>query len=149
MACWFSSLSKSYGISCQVSGFILLFLRNRRLLVVLHGKSSQEYPVNAGVPQGSILGCTLFQLYVIDLPHIVICNVAIYADDSTLCFKCEDVSSLWQKLGLTLELESDLRDTMDWGRKWLINFNDGKTQLVLFDRSNNVEWACSQRKIIF
>ena len=26
---------------------------------------------------------------------------------------------------------------MDWGRKWLVDFSDGKTQLVLFDRSNN------------
>ena len=35
------------------------------------------------------------------------------------------------------ELESDLRDTVDWGRKWLVDFNAGKTQLVLFDRSKN------------
>ena len=35
------------------------------------------------------------------------------------------------------ELESDLRDTVDWGKKWLVDFNAGKTQLVLFDRSNN------------
>ena len=35
------------------------------------------------------------------------------------------------------ELESDLQDTMDWGRTWLVDFNAGKTQLVLFDQSNN------------
>ena len=35
------------------------------------------------------------------------------------------------------ELESDLRGTVDWGRKWLVDFNSGKTQLVSFDRSNN------------
>ena len=35
------------------------------------------------------------------------------------------------------ELESDLGNTVDWGKKWLVNFNAGKTQLVLFDRSNN------------
>ena len=35
------------------------------------------------------------------------------------------------------ELESDLQDIMDWGRKWLVDFNVGKTQLVSFDRSNN------------
>ena len=37
------------------------------------------------------------------------------------------------------ELESDLRDTVDWGRKWLVDFIAGKTQLVSFDRSNNNE----------
>ena len=35
------------------------------------------------------------------------------------------------------ELESDLRDTVDWGRKWLVDFNARKTQLVSFDRSKN------------
>ena len=35
------------------------------------------------------------------------------------------------------ELESDLRDTADWRRKWLVDFNAGKTQVVSFDRSNN------------
>ena len=35
------------------------------------------------------------------------------------------------------ELESDLRDTVDWGRKWLVDFSAGKTQLVSFDRSKN------------
>ena len=35
------------------------------------------------------------------------------------------------------ELESDLQDTADWGKKWLVDFNAEKTQLVLFDQSNN------------
>ena len=46
---------KSYGISGQILGFISSFLNNRLLGVVLDGEFSQEYPVNAGVPQGSIL----------------------------------------------------------------------------------------------
>ena len=50
--------------------------------------SSQEDPVNAGVPQGSILGPSLFVLYIIDLPDDVMCDIAVYADDTTLCSKC-------------------------------------------------------------
>ena len=42
-----------------------------------------------------------------------------------------------QQLELASELESHLRDTVDWGRKWLVDFNAGKTQLVSFDQSNN------------
>ena len=35
------------------------------------------------------------------------------------------------------ELESDLQDTVDWGKKWLVDFSARKTQLVLFNQSNN------------
>ena len=52
--------------------------------MVLDGKSSQEYPVNAEVPQGTILGPTFFLLYINDLPDDVICNIANSADDITL-----------------------------------------------------------------
>ena len=102
---------KSYGISGQIFGLISSFLSNRRLRVILDGKSSQEYPVNAGVPQGSILGPTLFLLYINDLPDDVICNIAIYADDTTLYSKCDQASDLRQ-LELAFELESDLQDTV-------------------------------------
>ena len=114
---------KSYGISGQIFGLISSFLSNRRLQVVLDGKSSEEYPVNVGVPQGSILGPALFQLYINDLPDDVICDIAIYADDTTLYSKCDQASDLWQQLELASELESDLRDTVDWGRNWFVDFN--------------------------
>ena len=48
--------------------------------MVLDGKSSQEYPVNAGVSEGSILGPALFL-------DDVICDVAVYVDATTLCSK--------------------------------------------------------------
>ena len=105
--------------------------------MVLDGKSSQEYSVNVGVPQGSILGLTLFLLYINDLPDIVICNIAIYADDTTHYSKCDQASDLWQQFEMASELESDLPDTVDWGKKWLFDFNAGKTQLLSFDLSHN------------
>ena len=128
---------KSYEISGQIFGLISSFLSNRWLWVVLDGKSSQEYPVNAGVPQGSIRGPALFLLYINDPPDDVICNIAIYDDDTTLYSKCGQASDLWQQLELASELEPDLQDTVDWGRKKLVDFNAGKTQLVSFDRSKN------------
>ena len=82
-------------------------------MVVLDGKSSQVYPVNAGVPQGSILRPTLFLLYIIDLSDGIICNIAIYADDTTLYSKCDHASDLWQQLDFASEHNSDLRDTVD------------------------------------
>ena len=105
--------------------------------MILNWRSSQEYPVNAGIPQGFILGPTLFMLYTNNLPDVVIYNIAIYADDMILYSKRDQASDLWQQLELASELESDLPHTVDLSKKWLVNFNDGKTQLILFNQSNN------------
>ena len=51
--------------------------------------------------------------------------------------QCDQTSDLWQQLELAYELESDLQDTVDSGKKWLVDFNVGKTQLVSFDHSKN------------
>ena len=102
--------------------------------MVVDGKSLQEYPVKAGVLHRSIPGPVLFLLYIDDLPNIyVICNIAIYTNDSTLYSKCEQPSILFQQLKLASELEFDLQYTLDWGKKLPIDFNAIKTQLVLFD----------------
>ena len=112
---------KFYGISGQIFGLISSFLIGRHR-VVLDGKSSKEYPVNAGVLQGSILGPTLnggvlqgsslgptlnagllqgsilrptfFLLYINGLPDDAICNIASYADDITLYSKYDQASDL-------------------------------------------------------
>ena len=54
--------------------------------MVLDGTSSQEDPVNVGVPQVSILGPTLILLYINDLYDGAICDIGIYADDIILFF---------------------------------------------------------------
>ena len=90
--------------------------------MVLDGKSSQEYPFNDGAPEGFILGHTLFLLYITDLPDDVICDIAVCADDTTLYCKCDQASDVLQQLELASELESDLGDTVDWGKKWLVDF---------------------------
>ena len=76
--------------------------------MVLDGNSSQEYPINAGVPPGSILGPTLFLLYTDELSDDVICTIAIYADDTTLYSRCGGKFDLLQQLKLASKLESDL-----------------------------------------
>ena len=104
--------------------------------MALDWRFSQEYLVNAGVPQGSILGSILSLLCINGLPEDVTCDLAICANN-TLYSKCDQAQDLQQQLQLASELESDLRDTMDWGRKWLVDFSVGKTQLISFNRSIN------------
>ena len=79
----------------QISDLLSSFLSNKRLWEVLDGMSSQEYPVNAEIPEGSVPGPTCFLLYTNDLPDDVICKIAIYAGDTTLYSKCNQTSDLW------------------------------------------------------
>ena len=73
--------------------------------------------------------------------------VSMLIDYTTLYSKASD---LWQ------QLESDLQDTVDWVRKWLVDFNAGKTQLVSFEPSNNTgaidvktDWSVLEQKSSF
>ena len=50
----------------------------------------------------------------------VICNITIYIDDNTLYSKCDQAADLWKQLELASKLESDLQDTVDWGRNGLL-----------------------------
>ena len=124
---------KSYGILGQIFGPISSFLSIKWLQLVLYRKSSREYPVNVGIPQGSIFGPTISLLYINDILDDVICSSAISAGDIALCSKCDQASDMWQQLKLAAELESDLQSTVDWGRKCFVAFNAGKAPLVSFD----------------
>ena len=66
---------KSYGISDQIFGLCSSFLSHRWLGVVLNGKSSQDYPINTEVPQGSILGCN-FSYYTL-LTYLIMLSVIL------------------------------------------------------------------------
>ena len=108
----------------------MYFLSKRWLLVVLIKLTLEFLKALFFFP-------TLYVLYINGLPDDVICNIAIYTDDTTLYSKYDTSSDLRQQLELASELESGLPVTVHWGRKWLVHFNVQKIQLVLFDWSNN------------
>ena len=66
--------------------------------------SIHSWFISFSIQKGSFLCPTLFLLYISDLPDDAICNVAIYADDTTLYSKCDQASDLWQQLELASEL---------------------------------------------
>ena len=128
---------KAYSVTGGIFQIISSFLSGQKLKVVLDGKWSPEFAINAGIPQGSIFGPTLFLLFINDLPDIVRLKIAIYADETTLYCSCDKASDMWKQVELFSDLESDLRGTVEWGNIWLVSFNARKTQLVSFDWLSN------------
>ena len=116
------------------------------------GNSHKNIQLMLAFLKGSFLVLQFSYYNFNDLPDDVIYSIAIYADDTTLYFKCDQASDLWQEIELASELESDLQDTVDLGRKGHLDFNAGKTELILFDWSDNngaidvkVDWSVLEK----
>ena len=67
-----------------IESLLTYFVRSRRQRVILNGQSSSWVNINAGVPQGSILGPPLFLKYINDLSDNVQCNLKLFAEDTSL-----------------------------------------------------------------
>ena len=107
------------------------FLRNRKQRVTLNGQSSSWTNVNAGVPQGSILGPLLFLIYINDLPDGLSSNAKLFADDTSLFSVVHDINTS------TIELNSDLKKINDWAFQWKMTFNPDRSkqaQEIIFSR---------------
>ena len=121
--------ARNYGLSGPLLCWLSSYLSDRRLQVVIGGQESALQPVQAGVPQGSILGPTLFLLYVNDCEHHLPPGVklAVYADDTTL-YKCVTSNDAVQQCGQ--DLQSAIHALADWGRSWKIQFEPTKSQAM-------------------
>ena len=118
-----------YGISGNVLAVIESFLSNRSLQVVVSGQTSDAHKINAGVPQGSLLGPTLFLIFINDLPLDIVSSLNMYADDTTVYGQTSKTCS---DTVLAANLTSDLEHVVKWGKSWLVSFNSSKTKLLSF-----------------
>ena len=119
--------AQQYGVSGMLLAWLRDYLLDRRLSVVVGGQSSSPHRITAGVPQGSLLGPTLFLLYMNDaddhLPQGV--DLAAYADDTTL-FQC--LSAMDTIDHSSTVLQNALDALVNWGTSWRIAFEPAKSQ---------------------
>ena len=85
-------------------------------------------------PQGSVLGPTLFLIFINDLPDEILSKLAIYADDTTVYSCLGKTNDVFDKVEMAAELEVDLRTVVEWGDKWLVTFNASKTKILPMNR---------------
>ena len=122
---------KQNGISGNLLKTLTDFLNCRNQRVTINGQHSSWTSVEAGVPQGSILGPLLFLIYINDLPENLSSNPKLFADDTSLFSVVHDISKS------SNDLNNDLAKISDWAFQWKMNFNpdsNKQAQEVIFTR---------------
>ncbi|PNF41415.1 hypothetical protein B7P43_G14387 [Cryptotermes secundus] len=112
------------------------FLSKRKFRVSVEGEMSTPREMQAGVPQGSVLSPTLFNLYINDAPHTQGVHLALFADDT--CLYATD-----RKEGFIVrKLQRGLSSMETWCERWNIKINEDKTRGVYFSRGRRPPESC-------
>ena len=112
-----------------ISGALLLwfksYISNRKQKVIIENSSSKTGDIQAGVPQGSVLGPLLFLIDINDITENVNSHIRIFADDTTLFIDFSD------EITATQQINNDLATIRDWADRWLVSFCPKKTEALL------------------
>lgn len=122
---------RSIGISDDLLEWFSDYLKNRQQRVCIKSFCSSWKKVPAGVPQGSILGPTLFLIYINDLVQNIGANIRLFADDTSLYVIVDD------PISSAVQLNIDLETIFNWGKSWLVDFNPNKNESLLVSRKRN------------
>ena len=116
-----------YGITGEVKSWIQNFLNDRQQAVVVEGATSSFVPVESGVPQGSVLGPSLFLLYINDLPNSLSSTTRLFADDTMVH---RPIRSDHDRQAL----QEDLDRLAAWEQTWMMHFHPDKCQTLHITR---------------
>ena len=120
------------GITGPLLAWITHYIKDRYQRVVINGQFSSWKLIQAGVPQGSILGPLLFLIYINDITHVIQhCHIRLFADDTCLFIEVDDRERAAE------HLEQDLSAISRWAKTWLVTFSPPKTEsLVISNKAN-------------
>ena len=130
---------QAYGISNQTCNWIKDFLNNRRQRVCVNGEASRWHPVTSGIPQGSVLGPTLFVLFINDLPSTVRSEAVLFADDTKL------FRTIMNDRDIQV-VQEDLDRLVDWSDTWLLKFHPDKCKVLKISNNPNREASYTMRR---
>jgi len=114
---------RGYGIQGNLLSWIEAFLTRRKQRVVLNGYCSTWAEVVTGVPQGSVRGALLFNIYVNDIPDVVNSPILLFTDDIKI-FRCIKTHQDY------IQLQSDLNRLSEWSSMWKLKFNISKCNVL-------------------
>lgn len=112
----------------SITHIIRNYLSNRKVYVTVNGITSSIKDIRAGVPQGSILGPILYNIFTNDILISDKTHLAIYADDTAL------YASSWSLAQATKYLQNHLDQIVSYHKNWKISINPTKTQAITFTR---------------
>jgi len=120
-----------YGIRNKPLNWIKSFISHRHQKVSIKGSLSNSKKLNYGVPQGSILGPTLFLLYINDIVRSTeILTFNLYADDTIITYKCIDMESSFSIINI------ELTKIFNWMKYNKLTINHTKTKLISYRHYN-------------
>ena len=108
---------KCLGVKGSFYNILKNYLQNRKQKVVLNGQCSSWLDINAGVPQGSVLGALLFLIYINDLPQNLVSVSKLFADDTSI------FSTVFDSNKSSEDLNRDLSTLNNWAFQWKMAFN--------------------------
>ena len=120
---------EDYGGDSKVINLVTNYLRDRQQRVRLSGQHSSMKTIMKGVPQGSILGPILFNIFMNDLSYAIDeCTLFTYADDTQLFKSAEDIDQVEHAIN------ADLKKVDEWYEFNQMKRNHSKYQAITFGR---------------
>ena len=128
---WYMGLIKKLingGVPDAYIKQIKSYLQDRTYRAKYETKLSTSHPMKAGVPQGSVLAPTLFNIYMADIPKHPKTKIAQYADDTAIYITNKDINTN------TSKLQAHIIKLSTWFSKWRIKLNTDKTSAITFTK---------------
>ena len=127
---------RAHGIGPEISRWVENWLTDRKQRVTIKGTQSPWTSVTSGVPQGSVLGPTLFTIYINDIDENIKSRILKFADDTKLMAPVSNQEQI-------TELQEDLASAFHWAGKWQMEFNQENVNvytLVMQTQNTSIQW---------